>query len=178
MKVKTLILLLTFTLFSSSFILIFNSCASIVSKSEWPITIRSTPDQAYVTIVDLSSNIEIYSGTTPCIVTLTSKGGYFKGKSYLVKVFKEGHKEESIMITSTINGWYFGNFVFGGFIGLLIVDPLTGAMWTLEPKNISLVLKPETHSSIIQPEEDIRLIKVVSIDEIPVHLRSKLIRVR
>ena len=27
-----------------------------------------------------------------------------------------------------MNGWYIGNILFGGLIGFLIVDPLTGAM--------------------------------------------------
>jgi hypothetical protein len=39
-------------------------------------------------------------------------------------------------LDSTLSGWYFGNILIGGLIGLLIVDPLTGAMYDLEPENI------------------------------------------
>lgn len=31
-----------------------------------------------------------------------------------------------------MDGWYMGNLLFGGFIGFLIVDPATGAMWKLD----------------------------------------------
>ena len=30
-------------------------------------------------------------------------------------------------------GWYFGNIIFGGLIGLLAVEPATGARYTLKP---------------------------------------------
>lgn len=36
-----------------------------------------------------------------------------------------------------MNGWYIGNLLFGGIIGLLIVDPATGAMWTLIPRKLT-----------------------------------------
>jgi hypothetical protein len=35
-----------------------------------------------------------------------------------------------------VSGWYFGNLLFGGVIGMLIVDPLTGAMYNLTPEKI------------------------------------------
>jgi len=35
--------------------------------------------------------------------------------------------------------WYLaGNIVFGGIAGWLIVDPLTGAMWRLSPKEVNV----------------------------------------
>jgi hypothetical protein len=37
------------------------------------------------------------------------------------------------MLTSTIDGWYWGNLLIGGIIGMVFVDPLTGAMWKLDP---------------------------------------------
>ena len=37
-----------------------------------------------------------------------------------------------------LNGWYIGNVVFGGLIGLLIVDPETGAMWRLDENPIGV----------------------------------------
>lgn len=41
-----------------------------------------------------------------------------------------------------MNGWYLaGNILLGGLIGWIIVDPITGGMWTLSPEEISLNLK-------------------------------------
>lgn len=54
-------------------------------------------------------------------------------KSYKVLVSKEGYKDIEFTIDSRANGIYLaGNLVFGGLIGWLVVDPLTGAMWTLD----------------------------------------------
>jgi hypothetical protein len=39
-------------------------------------------------------------------------------------------------LDSSVSGWYFGNLAFGGVIGMLIVDPLTGAMYNLTPDKI------------------------------------------
>jgi hypothetical protein len=46
------------------------------------------------------------------------------------------------MVHATINGWYFGNLAFGEMIGMLVVDPLTGAMDTLKPDHIDQALTP------------------------------------
>ncbi len=43
------------------------------------------------------------------------------------------------VIDSSLSGWYIGNLLFGGIVGLLIVDPATGAMWKL-PENTSTSL--------------------------------------
>ena len=38
-----------------------------------------------------------------------------------------------------VSGWYAGgNLFFGGLIGYLIVDPMTGAMWTLKDLHVNL----------------------------------------
>ena len=49
----------------------------------------------------------------------------------MVEVSKEGFEKKTIQIESKTNGWYIGNLLFGSLIGFLIIDPLTGAMWTL-----------------------------------------------
>jgi hypothetical protein len=160
------------TIIIVAFLLI--GCASIVSKSNWPIYITSNPSEADVTIVDLDKNVTIYQGKTPTTVTLSSKGGYFKGKTYRVTVSKEGYDTQTIEIRSTINGWYFGNFLFGGIIGLLIVDPLTGAMWTLEPKDVNLILKKK----ISGLSRDQMSFSIISLKDVPENLRASLIKIR
>jgi hypothetical protein len=56
----------------------------------------------------------------------------------------------------SVNGWYVGNVIFGGLVGFLIVDPLTGAMWVLEPKDVkeSLPLKAAGRA----PEEGLTVV--------------------
>ena len=67
-----------------SIILIFiilAGCASIISKSEYPISISSQPLGADITIKNRSKEI-IYSGKTPTTITLKAGAGFFKGEKY------------------------------------------------------------------------------------------------
>jgi uncharacterized protein YceK len=72
-------------------VFMLSSCATIVSKSDWPVKITSTPNQANVTITDIATGRTVYTGKTPTTVTLYSKGGYLRGKTYRVEVKKEGY---------------------------------------------------------------------------------------
>lgn len=112
-------------------------CATIFGQSApEPFNIRTTPDQAKVEIFD-EDGTKIYEGKTPTIATLEKKKGYFRGKKYSVKISKEGFVEQIFPVDTRVNGWYLaGNIVFGGLIGWLIVDPATGAMWTLNTNEV------------------------------------------
>jgi len=113
----------------------FSGCASIVSQSSWPVKIASNPNQAKFIIIN-DKGEAIHNGITPATVTLNSGSGYFDGATYHIKFSREGSKDAYSIIDSTINGWYWVNILFGGIIGLLIIDPVTGAMWKL-PEYIS-----------------------------------------
>jgi hypothetical protein len=118
------------------------SCATIIGKSSpETLNVRSTPDQACVVITD-ETGVKIYEGKTPTILTLEKKKGYFSGKSYKVTVTKEGFRDRRFTVDTEIGGWYLaGNLLFGGLIGWLIVDPATGAMWTLSKNEIDAALE-------------------------------------
>jgi len=148
-------------------------CASIVGKSLYPVTINSDPDGANITIVDETGKAT-YTGKTPTTVTLEAKAGYFKGKDYTVTFSKEGYTKYSAQIKRGVSGWYIGgNILFGGLIGWLIIDPMTGAMWTLD-KDVKAVLSRETSGS---SERDDSL-RIVSIDNVPDSLRTKMVRIK
>src|SRR6478735_3482826 len=95
------------------------SCASIVSKSNWPFSVDSNPDGAHVSIVN-RKGIEVYKGRTPAAMRLRSGAGFFTKESYTVTLSLNGYESKKINVECKLNGWYFGNVVFGGFIGLLI----------------------------------------------------------
>jgi hypothetical protein len=124
--------LLHLGLLASSVVL--TGCASIVSKSNWPVTFKSNPPGAEITISDEYGN-EIHHGTTPATITLPSDSGYFSKAKYYIDVKQAGYQENKGVLVAKINGWYFGNilFGFGSLIGFGIIDPLTGAMWKLPP---------------------------------------------
>ncbi len=40
--------------------------------------------------------------------------------------------DDPVTFDTKLDGWYFGNLIFGGLLGILIIDPATGAMWRLD----------------------------------------------
>jgi len=155
-------------LVTSSFML--SGCASIVSKSSYPVSINSTPSGAKVTIKD-RSGLDIYSGNTPTYITLSAGAGFFTKASYIVTFEMDGYEKRRVPIEYGINGWYFGNILFGGLIGLLIVDPATGAMWKLETEFIHETLS-KTPATVEVPS-----LKILSYNDIPEDMKDKLVRV-
>lgn len=129
------------------------SCATIARGNKQTINIWTNPDSAKITIHNMKQNNKVvYSGTTPYQVELKTGSGYFSGAKYLVKIAKEGFEPfETIIDTSLRYGWYLGgNLIFGGLIGYLVVDPLSGAMWSLDIDNVQKDLK--IVSTDVQPE--------------------------
>lgn len=113
--------------------LLLANCASIVSKSNYPVTINSNPAGAKF-LVKKSNGEVVHQGTTPATVTLKSSRGYFQPETYKLEFSKKGLPKQNVELAAGLNGWYIGNLGFGGLIGLVIVDPLTGAMWRLDDK--------------------------------------------
>lgn len=145
------------------------SCASIVSKSDYPVKITSDPSGADVIVVDEAGEVFL-EGKTPATVILSAGAGYFKAKDYTVTYSKPGYATYTAEIKHGVDGWYIGgNLIFGGLIGWLIVDPATGNMWTL-PKEVSGKLSADT--SGIEGSESLR---IVSLDDLPRDARSDLV---
>jgi hypothetical protein len=115
--------------------LTLSGCATIFGGSTQAIIIASEPDAASVTITN-SAGEKVHSGNTPLTVTLKRGAGYFRSESYKVSIEKAGFKPSEVTITGSMNGWYFGNLLVGGLIGMLAVDPVTGAMWKLSPETV------------------------------------------
>lgn len=117
-------------------------CASIISESKYPVAIHSNPSGASYKITD-QSGFQVHAGQTPDQILLESGAGYFDGEAYTVTYRKDGYAPSTQVLNSGIDGWYWGNIVFGGIIGMLIVDPTTGAMFSL-PDRVSaeLILAP------------------------------------
>lgn len=112
-------------------ILLCFGCASIVSKSSWPVTINSNPSGATVNVKN-KHGIAIHTATTPATIVLESGDGYFSSANYSFYFEKDGYSTSMASLSGNMNGWYIGNLLFGGVIGFLVVDPLTGAMYKLD----------------------------------------------
>ncbi|MBP1617777.1 MAG: hypothetical protein H6Q14_1604 [Bacteroidetes bacterium] len=160
---------LNYGLLSFFCICLFSSCATIVSKSNWPLTVNTTPSGAKIEITN-KKGATIYNGITPSTVSLASGDGFFAKQSYQIKLTLDGYNEKIIPVECKLNGWYFGNIIFGGLIGLLIVDPATGAMYKLETKYINEGLEKKGSS-------DTASLNILDINDIPAPMRNHLVAI-
>lgn len=150
-----------------------SSCATIFGKSSYQIRINSSPASSFVILNNNGTEIE--KGTTPRMVTLKSSAGYFKRASYRVKFNLNGYEERIVRIEAKLNGWYIGNVLVGGLIGLLIIDPASGAMYKLETLDVNERLDPAASSQI---QNGNRQLQLLTVNDIPEHLKSKLVQIK
>lgn len=145
------------------------SCATIISGSKQTFMLNTKPEDATVTVVNKKGDT-VFNGQTPAQVRLKSGAGYFTPAKYDITFTKPGFESQTIPVQFRINGWYFGNIVIGGAIGMLVVDPLTGGMWTLNEngKNIHRTLKPR---------EGIAL-EVIELKDLTGEQRAALVKLR
>jgi len=149
-------------------------CASIVSKSSWPVTIRTNPAGANIIVKDEKGGA-VHNAVTPATVTLPASDGFFSKAHYTVEIARDGYNPTTVNITPTLNGWYIGNIVFGGLIGWLIVDPATGAMYKL-PEGSDTNLTPIGSPAAQDGMPRVSALQIRTIDEIPASLRDRLVR--
>lgn len=121
-------------------LLAMTGCASIFSGTTQDITLRTTPGATY-SITD-SNGKQVASGTSQGTASLERGAGYFSPHAYKARISKPGHTTKTVDIQPGMNPWYFANILIGGFVGMVIVDPLTGAMYKFYPSDIEAPLEP------------------------------------
>jgi hypothetical protein len=145
---------LTQALVVSLIVMIGTGCASIIKGGgSQAIQFKSNPSGAKCDLSDFNTNNKLSSITTPAIVPLEKSNGYFKYAKYRINCSLDGKISQEAIIEGYANGWYIGgNLLFGGLIGYLIVDPATGAMWSLEPELVSVDFD-EPSKSILKKQD-------------------------
>ena len=151
----------------ASVVLFSTGCATIVSESSYPVNIKSTPSGASFVIKNRAGE-EVKKGVTPDLVTLKAGAGYFKGEKYQITFTlpKKGNQagvEKTVELDTSLDGWYLGgNLVFGGLLGYLVIDPLTGAMYKL-PNEVTADLTSNEHT-----------LNIISMDSLTAAQKAKL----
>jgi hypothetical protein len=147
--------------------LLLAGCASIFNGQTQAISFQSEPTGASITVTNKAGE-SVHSGTTPATVTLKRGAGYFKSETYTVQYAKQGFKPKEVVVTSTMSGWYIGNILFGGLIGMLAVDPVTGGMYVF-PDTVSAPLEAASSPSAGRSIE----LKVVSFESLTPEVRAQ-----
>jgi hypothetical protein len=150
-------------------IIIASGC-TLSHKTSYDVRLDSSPGEAKVQVIDRLGR-EIFNGTTPTQVALKSGSGYFKKAIYIIRYTKTGYLPKEVVISSDINGWYFGNIIFGGLIGFLIVDPATGAMYKLDRKELNETLATDNRTGNASE----RTLRIIEVNEVPESLKEHLV---
>lgn len=111
-----------------------SACATIMRDNSQAIPIKANVEKVDIKITNKAGEV-IFEGQTPTTITLktAAKGGYFNPEKYIIVASKDGFQTQSKVIDWHVSGWYWaGNFVIGGILGYLIIDPLTGDMYYLD----------------------------------------------
>ena len=102
----------------TAIVLALSGCASIFNGKTQSVVVNSAPDGATVTITNRAGE-KVHTGTTPVTVSLNRGAGYFKSEDYKITIRKEGFSDKQLTLTSSLSGWYFGNLLLGGVIGMV-----------------------------------------------------------
>ena len=151
-------------------LLIFSNCATIVSKSTYPFTVNTEPSGVKV-VIKKGNGKEVFKGNSPATVQLKAGAGFFKKASYTVTVTQDGYAEQTLPINFKLDGWYWGNLFLGGVLGMLIIDPATGAMYKLEDEYMNINLT-QSNTSIDSPS-----FNVYDIANTPQEWRDNLVKI-
>jgi hypothetical protein len=161
-------------------------CASII-KGGGPesFTVRSQPPGADVRITAMPTGETVATGRTPMTAMLPKSRGFFQGTKFKVEVQLPGFHPHETVLDTNVSGWYIaGNIVFGGLIGWLIVDPATGAMWTLSSDAIDVPLQaagaPPAVPAAAKPTaaNDGPFIGVLALGDVPAAARARMVPVQ
>jgi hypothetical protein len=151
--------------------IMMSSCASIFTSSSSEVRINSDPRDAKVQIINRKGK-QIYEGRTPATITLNHSSSFFKRAEYTVKFSLEGYEPREITLHTTVQGWYWGNLLIGGVLGMLIIDPATGAMYKLETHDISEALTKSASAST----DGSPALKIMTLQSVPQNMRQHLVK--
>lgn len=153
------------------------SCASIVKGGSQKIFVNSSPSEAIVKVKDQRGN-GIITSATPATLTLPKGDGYFGSASYSIEIAKPGYQTQYVTLSGSLNGWYIaGNLLIGGLIGWLIVDPISGAMWTMSPEGVNVSLANEGPAKITS-HEDLMNLRIVLLEDMPESSKAMMVKLK
>ena len=143
-----------------SVLILFTGCASIVSGRHQSLTFSSSPDDALVTVDGKPL------GKTPLSTQMERTG-----KDQIVTIQKEGYKPSTFQLKSTVNGWFFGNLIFGGLFGMS-TDSSTGALYAYSQDMYNVSLTP-LGASTPPPSAEVKTFVITNYKSITEELNTK-----
>jgi len=139
--------------------LLLSSFASIIHGPSQVVDFSSQPNGATITIDGKEY------GKTPQSILLKRKGRR-KGENsrkqgYNVQVTLDKYYPYDFKIKREMDGWFLGNLLFGGIIGI-IIDATNGSMYKLTPNQVNAQMK--SNSTAMSTVDDDRIYVAVTMD--------------
>lgn len=94
-----------------------------------------------------------------------------KETAYVLTFEKQGYKPVEVSLKRAVDGWIFGNIVFGGLIGL-VIDLASGSAYKLTPQEVKAVLDKSDVVSKNIKEGD--LLVFVDLERLPQEIRTRI----
>jgi hypothetical protein len=131
-----------------SFIFTVIGCATIISGRNQDLPVISNPSGARVIVNGVQQQ-------SPCTLVLDRKQ-----PMYQVRVEKDGYEPVEITLRKGVNGWIWGNLLFGGIIGV-IVDLCTGSVHKFTPTELEVNLAQKKLGLNDITGKDILIVKLI-----------------
>jgi len=126
---------LLFTAASLALVVLSTGCSTVMCGKNQTIPVSSKPPGADVTVYNKYDDV-VFKGVTPCDVILARGDADYGAGFYKVTVDKPGYEKVQVDLIGQVNRAYLANVMNGG-IGMITLDPYTGAKWTLTPMEIN-----------------------------------------
>jgi hypothetical protein len=108
------------------------SCSTLFNGTTQDLNISADQSSAKITVINDEGAV-VYEGGVPAEITLP------RANAYTVKIEAEGYATQTVQINKAIAGWFWGNCLLGGVVGM-IIDGVSGAMWQLDPTEVDAKL--------------------------------------
>lgn len=143
----------------TAFCVVLSGCATITQGSSQVVSITCNVEGAAVYLDDQKVGVTPFQGSVK------------KGKKVL-RVEMDGYRTETMSLFRKTDGWFWGNVLFGGFVGST-TDGISGAMYVYAPSTYQVDLKSNSQSSReFDQQYAARKYAMINIDEISRDLAS------
>ncbi len=110
-------------------ILMLSACSTVMNTTTQEVEIKTTPANAKILIDGRKF------GTTPQTVNIE------RGRDHVIKLTLDGYDLYETQMTGKISFWFWCN-VLNGILPGMVIDMITGSMYSLYPDTINVELQP------------------------------------
>jgi hypothetical protein len=139
------------------FITLLFSCSTIINGSKQQVQFISEPSDAEI-IID-----GVHIGKTPAMYKLR------RGKDHFIEIKKSGYSPYRLTTSKSMSGWFWGNCLCGGIVGMFI-DLVSGSAYDIDPTTVTAHLSKNTALNEIYYKNEFN--KIIIQDENGLQLTS------